>query len=270
MAQNTLKFDNLSELVEEIDKWIDLLNKKKKAILDKIDLEVIKMAFPNNEWKRPTDGDGKSFKYISNDEDNRDKFTSYTTLISKVGKEILDKQAKLSHESISSLIKDHYFMNFVNNEEYKSEFAKNLLALEEIKDKTEATKENGFSVALALNVNDSDKLEMVAKTLQVPPRNLVKYFTNMVIYDYLTHKKIQDKYIEEDHDIDYKRCKSTNVAAFGYRAKTKTLYVIFRGGRKYKYDNVPLKVYEQFVLADSKGIFVNKNLINKYPYKKIN
>ena len=63
--------------------------------------------------------------------------------------------------------------------------------------------------------------------------------------------------------------KSSNVASVGYDNINKTLHIRFLYGGIYQYENVPLPVYYQLLLAESKGKFINKNL-KEYKYKKIN
>lgn len=47
------------------------------------------------------------------------------------------------------------------------------------------------------------------------------------------------------------------------------LKVIFTNGREYLYEEVPVDVYEKFLVADSKGKYLHENIIGKYNYSRI-
>jgi len=61
---------------------------------------------------------------------------------------------------------------------------------------------------------------------------------------------------------------SSNVEAVGY-ADDK-LYVQFTSGHTYAYVGVPQKLYEDLLVADSKGRFLRANVYDKYLYEKLN
>lgn len=48
---------------------------------------------------------------------------------------------------------------------------------------------------------------------------------------------------------------SSNIEAIGYMSGN--LIVQFKNGTKYMYKNVPVRVFEQFTTAESKGRFLN-------------
>ena len=68
--------------------------------------------------------------------------------------------------------------------------------------------------------------------------------------------------------IKLKKADSSNVKAFGYDDKTKTLVVAFNGGKTYKYNNVSKQRYEAFSKSDSLGAYVN-NKLSSYKAKQI-
>jgi len=47
------------------------------------------------------------------------------------------------------------------------------------------------------------------------------------------------------------------------------LKVTFTNGREYLYEGVPAQVYEDFLMADSKGKFLHENIANRYNYTRI-
>lgn len=57
---------------------------------------------------------------------------------------------------------------------------------------------------------------------------------------------------------------SSNVAALGYDAATKTLQVDFKGGRKYHYQNVPAELFAGLLQSDSKGKYLNAQIRPNY------
>ena len=47
------------------------------------------------------------------------------------------------------------------------------------------------------------------------------------------------------------------------------IIVTLKNGMKYFYENVPKSVYDSFMSADSKGIFLNKEIKPNYSYKQV-
>lgn len=61
---------------------------------------------------------------------------------------------------------------------------------------------------------------------------------------------------------------SSMIESFGYDYDTNTLYVRFKSNPKpiYVYLNVPLEVFSDFAVAQSKGSYFVKNIRNNYNY----
>lgn len=51
---------------------------------------------------------------------------------------------------------------------------------------------------------------------------------------------------------------SSNVAAVGYHPDFRRLYVRFKNGQAYRYEDVPAEVYRMLMVADSKGGFIHR------------
>lgn len=47
------------------------------------------------------------------------------------------------------------------------------------------------------------------------------------------------------------------------------LKVTFNNGREYLYEGVPANIYEEFLLAPSKGRYLNENIVGRYNYTRI-
>ncbi len=68
---------------------------------------------------------------------------------------------------------------------------------------------------------------------------------------------------------------STMIEKVFYDPETKTLDAVFRTkkkdveGARYRYRNVPHKVFAEFVLANSLGQFFNKNIKKGYVVEKV-
>jgi len=62
---------------------------------------------------------------------------------------------------------------------------------------------------------------------------------------------------------------SSVIASFKYNQASATLRVFFWSGSVYDYKNVPGEVYEQMRRAASKGTFLNRNIKNRFSYKKV-
>jgi hypothetical protein len=70
-------------------------------------------------------------------------------------------------------------------------------------------------------------------------------------------------------EIKRVKVESSNIAEVGYDEDSKTLVVLFNNGRLYSYDEVPKKVYDDFLVAQSKGKYFIANVRGKYDYRKI-
>ena len=47
------------------------------------------------------------------------------------------------------------------------------------------------------------------------------------------------------------------------------LKVTFTNGREYLYEGVTAKIYEEFLLAPSKGRYLNENIVGRYNFTRI-
>jgi len=54
-----------------------------------------------------------------------------------------------------------------------------------------------------------------------------------------------------------------------YDPKTRSLDLRFVTARRYRYFNVPPEIYEGLLSADSKGVFFNANIRDKYNYREL-
>ena len=63
---------------------------------------------------------------------------------------------------------------------------------------------------------------------------------------------------------EWVKVESTNVDAVCYEQEV--LFVKFKGGACYQYTSVPPSLYEQLMLAESKGNFLNKQIKGTYNY----
>lgn len=61
---------------------------------------------------------------------------------------------------------------------------------------------------------------------------------------------------------------SSNVEAIGYDSGQRDLYVQFQGGRTYIYANVSEQTYNEFLRADSKGSYLNREIKPNYEYRE--
>ena len=68
--------------------------------------------------------------------------------------------------------------------------------------------------------------------------------------------------------MELKKVESSNIESVGFDASGE-LFVKYKGGTLYKYKNVPEKLVEDFMKAESKGKFMNSQIKNKYEYEKV-
>jgi len=70
-------------------------------------------------------------------------------------------------------------------------------------------------------------------------------------------------------DMPWTPVQSSNLAAVRYTADEKWLDVQFHSDRPYRYNNVPLTVFEELLEAESKGKFFNAVIKNKYTFVEL-
>jgi KTSC domain len=62
---------------------------------------------------------------------------------------------------------------------------------------------------------------------------------------------------------------STMLASVGYDASQSILDLEFCGGDIYRYSAVPASIFNQLLVADSKGSFFNRHIRNRFRYTRI-
>ena len=62
---------------------------------------------------------------------------------------------------------------------------------------------------------------------------------------------------------------SSNILAIGYDPDSAILNIAFKDGSKYEYYDVPRHEFDNFLAADSKGKYGNKNIYKRYNQQKI-
>lgn len=62
---------------------------------------------------------------------------------------------------------------------------------------------------------------------------------------------------------------SSSLDAVGYDPARKRLYVRFRSGYTYAYDEVAKSVFDDLLTADSKGRFLNQEIKGAYDYRRL-
>lgn len=62
---------------------------------------------------------------------------------------------------------------------------------------------------------------------------------------------------------------SSNVNRIGYDRTSKNLVVKFNSDQVYIYSNVPREIYTGLRKAESVGVFLHENIIDKYPFVRV-
>lgn len=62
---------------------------------------------------------------------------------------------------------------------------------------------------------------------------------------------------------------SSNIQSIGYDTDSETLQVEFNGGSLYQYFDVPEHIYENFLQADSQGVFLHTHIKGQYRYSRV-
>ena len=71
------------------------------------------------------------------------------------------------------------------------------------------------------------------------------------------------------NELIWQIIKSSNVDAIAYDEQLNELHVRFKGGAHYAYEVPSMSVYSDLMVADSVGGFLNKNIKNKYKFRKV-
>lgn len=66
-----------------------------------------------------------------------------------------------------------------------------------------------------------------------------------------------------------KPLQSEMLIAAGYDRKYRILEVIFRTGGTYRYKGVPSSAYDGLMSAESKGKYMHRHIIGRYPYERV-
>lgn len=61
---------------------------------------------------------------------------------------------------------------------------------------------------------------------------------------------------------------SSNLEQVGYDSDAMELHVIFKEGALYVYSDVPQQIYEELLVAASKGSYLNREVKGVYSYEK--
>lgn len=61
---------------------------------------------------------------------------------------------------------------------------------------------------------------------------------------------------------------SSSIQAYGYQAGTRTLVLTFKGGRSYRYADVPQSTVDGIREAKSTGTYVAKHVLGKFAIAK--
>ena len=73
--------------------------------------------------------------------------------------------------------------------------------------------------------------------------------------------------------IEWIEVESSNIAAIGYEGNDKNLktelHVQFENNSEYVYKDVPADIVQEFLDADSKGKYLNQNIILVYDYERV-
>jgi hypothetical protein len=72
---------------------------------------------------------------------------------------------------------------------------------------------------------------------------------------------------EGEEMVDLMSVESSVIAAAGYDPESRTLYIVFNTGRVYEYQDVPPEMYDGLMAAESKGKFLNQQIIDNYAYR---
>ena len=77
------------------------------------------------------------------------------------------------------------------------------------------------------------------------------------------------KEMTEQVKIDLMAVESSQIAKIGYDLSSKTLVVKFKKGAVYSYSEVPQKIFDEFMQAESKGKYFHAKVKGIFKYLKL-
>jgi hypothetical protein len=69
--------------------------------------------------------------------------------------------------------------------------------------------------------------------------------------------------------MDRRPVESGLIQTLGYDLADSVLEIEFFGGRVYQYYDLPLSIYSELLLAESKGAYFNEFIRDMYPYVQV-
>jgi hypothetical protein len=63
--------------------------------------------------------------------------------------------------------------------------------------------------------------------------------------------------------------KSSMMTSIEYDENARELDIAFKGSKTYRYFDVPLEIYVEFLDAESKGQFFNDNIKDRFEYREV-
>jgi hypothetical protein len=118
-------------------------------------------------------------------------------------------------------------------------------------------------------------------------KTLIIRFNNGAIYEYTNvHPIIFAELMSADSMSEYLNRKisdnhparritkmvpvvSSSINSVGFDPETSNLYVAFNNGSTYEYEGVPPEIFAELVNSMSIGAYLNKNIRNRYPFRRI-
>jgi KTSC domain-containing protein len=69
--------------------------------------------------------------------------------------------------------------------------------------------------------------------------------------------------------VKWVRVESRALAAVSYNHEWRYLYLEFPSGDIYCYRGVPVERYDELLVADSKGKYFRRHILNRYPHQRV-
>jgi hypothetical protein len=141
--------------------------------------------------------------------------------------------------------------------------------------------EDKYYRALAINVLSSTEIEtnmvyIVCTRKKSHPHKAIgicehcQYNKKCKDYkQYLTLKGKEKKVMDANRNIPMFPIESKNIKSIGYNANTRTLRIEFKQGSFYDYAGVPPEIFQQIMVAESKGKFFRAEIKGRYAFNKV-
>ena len=255
------KLNSLNELLEEIEAWKQLLNRKQKELSK----EIAKRGFCDENGNMNYYGIKKNLlNYADYDKELLNSlYRTYSVRVDKYDYDQLKKIVEERQINMSSLLKT-YWDYLIESGPFGYQFDYPIMRAALA---NRPLKNEDRHIAFALKAEENKKFKEFldhAKINRQERSDIVRFLVIQFLYE----MKYGSRKLIKQHQ-GWERVKSSHIEAIKYNPKTKILYMLFKPNSIYAYYDIPADLYRGLLRAKSVGHYHNENILGKYKDKKV-